>query len=95
MRGEGQTALLAPTFLPAGLGSRSQAEIAAALPFSTYHNSLALREQMRQAFISSSDAASTNPNLTPANPQSNPLAYQILGQAGLAMDQIVGRQFGP
>ena len=92
---ENQNAVLAPTFLPNALNPRSQAEItAAALPFTGYHKSLALREQVRQAMISSTDTVSSNPGLTMANPQPNPLAYQMLGPTGLSMDQLVAGQNG-
>ena len=94
MRGEGQNALV-PAFLPAGFNPRNTAEITAStLPFSGYHNSLALREQVRQAMIGSSDGGSTNSSLNSVNTNSNPLAYQMLGQSGLSIDHIVARQNG-
>ena len=95
MRSEGQSAVLGPTFLPTGLSPRNPSDVTVStLPFSSYHNSLALREQVRQAMIGTGDPGAANPGLTVANPQSNPLAYQMLGQAGLALDQMVGRQNG-
>ena len=92
--GDGANPILPQTFLPAGTSQHNPADVNSSplAPFGGYHSALALQEQVRQAMIGAGDKRASNPSITAAGP--SPLAYQMIGPAGLAIHQMVGRQNG-
>ena len=94
--GDFSNPVLSPTYLPTALSRRNSGEInpSSLGSFGDYRSALALQERVRQAMVSSTEILSSNASVGANSPQSNPLAYHMLGRGGLGSSATVDHQNG-